>query len=256
MTDRHGQGTPFTPDHIFRGPDDRWYQDGRDVTDSPLWWQCTQGHQWQAPLAARTGGTDPGCPMCTGQASAQSTPVPSDAMTAPERLTAEPRMVHAFAYRPDDAGTHGPALEAVRLYTHRGLYRIASGEPARKLCSEFRITVLRLHGHLRSAIVAELAAVVDYVVLAELAEGYDSLHTAVDAAVSDGQIDTNLSTLCEDWAHDLEFNSLVAILRAQDPDLAGSPAHDASALLWLAAVAMQEIPDPQGALSRYSSANR
>ena len=28
------------------------------------WWQCTHGHEWEAPVGQRTGGT--GCPYCSG----------------------------------------------------------------------------------------------------------------------------------------------------------------------------------------------
>lgn len=56
--------TPFTPQNIIRGHDGRWYHDGVDVTDRPLWWLCPAGHEWQAPLAVRTGVHDPGCPTC------------------------------------------------------------------------------------------------------------------------------------------------------------------------------------------------
>ena len=56
--------TPFTPENILLGDDDRWYHDGFDVTEVPLWWHCHSGHHWQAPLALRTRPDDVGCPTC------------------------------------------------------------------------------------------------------------------------------------------------------------------------------------------------
>ena len=56
--------TPFTPEHILLGDDDRWYHDGVDVTDRPIWWLCRHGHEWQATLGLRTSPNDPGCPTC------------------------------------------------------------------------------------------------------------------------------------------------------------------------------------------------
>lgn len=52
----------FSPENILQGPDGRWYHDGIDVTDRPVWWLCPVGHSWQASLAAREAGAD--CPRC------------------------------------------------------------------------------------------------------------------------------------------------------------------------------------------------
>lgn len=52
----------FTPENILQGPSGRWYHDGVDVTDRPVWWLCPAGHSWQASLAEREAGTE--CPRC------------------------------------------------------------------------------------------------------------------------------------------------------------------------------------------------
>ena len=48
---------PLTPDHIL--PGSRW----------KVWWQCKNGHIWQAVVYSRTGAQNSGCPFCTGYAS-------------------------------------------------------------------------------------------------------------------------------------------------------------------------------------------
>jgi len=55
-------GTPFTPENIHRGEDGRWYHDGVDVTDRPVWWLCPEGHEYQRSLAQVIAR--PGCPDC------------------------------------------------------------------------------------------------------------------------------------------------------------------------------------------------
>ncbi len=55
--------TPFTPEHIHRGEDGRWYHDGVDVTDRAVWSNCPAGHDYQRSIAdaiARQGR----CPDC------------------------------------------------------------------------------------------------------------------------------------------------------------------------------------------------
>lgn len=59
-----GPRTPFTPANIVKGDDGRWYHDGEDVTDRPVWWKCGQGHSWEATIGARTSLDDVGCPTC------------------------------------------------------------------------------------------------------------------------------------------------------------------------------------------------
>ena len=44
---------PLTPETVTRGSHRR------------VWWRCREGHEWQAPVYARTGGR--GCPYCAGQ---------------------------------------------------------------------------------------------------------------------------------------------------------------------------------------------
>ena len=43
-----------SPDHI------------RPTDTSPVWWKCRNGHEWQAPVARRTGKRKIGCPGCSG----------------------------------------------------------------------------------------------------------------------------------------------------------------------------------------------
>lgn len=56
--------TPFVPENIYRGGDDRWYHDGVDVTDRPVRWRCPRGLSFRASLVLRTSPHDPGCPTC------------------------------------------------------------------------------------------------------------------------------------------------------------------------------------------------
>ncbi len=44
---------PLTPENVSYGSKQR------------VWWRCEQGHQWQAMVKARTGGT--GCPVCANR---------------------------------------------------------------------------------------------------------------------------------------------------------------------------------------------
>ena len=48
---------PLTPDHILPG------------SRRKVWWQCKNGHIWQAVVYSRTGAQNSGCPFCTGYAS-------------------------------------------------------------------------------------------------------------------------------------------------------------------------------------------
>ena len=48
---------PLTPDHILPG------------SRKKVWWQCAEGHVWQAVVYSRTGSQHCGCPICTGYAS-------------------------------------------------------------------------------------------------------------------------------------------------------------------------------------------
>ncbi len=47
---------PLTPDHILPG------------SRRKVWWQCKNGHIWQAVVYSRTGAQNSGCPFCTGYA--------------------------------------------------------------------------------------------------------------------------------------------------------------------------------------------
>ena len=47
---------PLTPDHILPG------------SRRKVWWQCKNGHIWQAVVYSRTGVQNSGCPFCTGYA--------------------------------------------------------------------------------------------------------------------------------------------------------------------------------------------
>ncbi|PRY39343.1 hypothetical protein LY71_12112 [Geodermatophilus tzadiensis] len=55
--------TPFTPENIHQGDDDRWYHDGVDVTDRPVWFQCPEGHEYQFTLAEAVARRAR-CPEC------------------------------------------------------------------------------------------------------------------------------------------------------------------------------------------------
>ncbi len=44
----------LTPDQVVHG------------TTRKVWWRCEHGHEWQASVSSRTGGS--GCPFCTGRA--------------------------------------------------------------------------------------------------------------------------------------------------------------------------------------------
>lgn len=66
---------PLTPEHIFRGEDDRWYwhyndEERVDVTDHLIHWKCTNNpeHEYQMSLGDRIeldGRELPSnCPVC------------------------------------------------------------------------------------------------------------------------------------------------------------------------------------------------
>lgn len=44
---------PLTPEDVSTG------------SHKKVWWRCSQGHEWESPLYARTGGC--GCPYCAGR---------------------------------------------------------------------------------------------------------------------------------------------------------------------------------------------
>ena len=50
------KNAPLTPDHVLPG------------SRRKVWWQCKNGHSWQAVIYSRTGSQNSGCPFCTGYA--------------------------------------------------------------------------------------------------------------------------------------------------------------------------------------------
>ena len=44
------------PDHVLPG------------SRRKVWWQCKNGHSWQAVIYSRTGSQNSDCPFCTGYA--------------------------------------------------------------------------------------------------------------------------------------------------------------------------------------------
>lgn len=57
----------FEPGNIDPDGKGGFVWNGVDVTDWPVWWQCSEGlcrHGWQDSLAHRVAGA--GCPVCTG----------------------------------------------------------------------------------------------------------------------------------------------------------------------------------------------
>lgn len=57
--------TPFTPENIRQGGDRRWYHEGVDVTDRPVWWNCPRGHDYQRSIADAIAAAGR-CPACAG----------------------------------------------------------------------------------------------------------------------------------------------------------------------------------------------
>ena len=49
------RNAPLTPDQVSYG------------SARKVWWRCGEGHEWQAPVKARTSGS--GCPICSGRVS-------------------------------------------------------------------------------------------------------------------------------------------------------------------------------------------
>jgi len=49
-----------------------------------MWWSCRQGHEWQATVANRSGGT--GCPVCSAQERARTLRTRVPAVPTPRRL--------------------------------------------------------------------------------------------------------------------------------------------------------------------------
>ena len=50
------KNAPLTPDQVLPG------------SRRKVWWQCKNGHTWQAVIYSRTGNQNSGCPFCTGYA--------------------------------------------------------------------------------------------------------------------------------------------------------------------------------------------
>lgn len=50
------KNAPLTPDHILPG------------SRRKVWWQCKNGHTWEAVVYSRTGAQNSGCPFCAGYA--------------------------------------------------------------------------------------------------------------------------------------------------------------------------------------------